>query len=401
MKDLQEIRVVKTVKIPSVTSFLLKIKRFASSLLDNGRPKVQTANWDMYGDNFDRNVSESFLQKVKRYYISFCSLPDSERGWVIPAAVRAVIEIRRGRFDSMLTTSPPHSSHLIGLIVKKLTNVGWVADFRDPWIDLQHYKAPRLRTAITDAIECWLEQKVMYCADKIITTTEEHRRAIMSRFPAIDESKFIYIPNSIDIDKYHADLMPERFTQFTISYAGTLYLNRSPEPLFKAICKLITSDRVKPSEIKLKLFGNCELIDGKPLSYMIKDYGLDAIVEVSGPIPLIDAIQVMQRSHLLLLLVTAVQSVNIPAKIYDYFGSGTKIIAITEDGATSELIKATNSGVCFSPSNIDGIAEYIFNQCMNKNKNHVRNDTQLYTLFDIKMLTEKLARELSSLQMQI
>jgi glycosyltransferase involved in cell wall biosynthesis len=395
--DLNTKRVLKTVKVPRVTDFLLTIKRFASKMFGIGKVKERSDSGDIYNENNGKIRSENFLQKLKRYYISFSFLPDGERSWVIPATIRAIAEIKRQRFDCIMTSSPPHSSHLIGLMVKKLTHVTWVADFRDPWIDLQQLKTPRMRTRLTDKIEQWMEKQVIRNADTIITTTDEHRKTVMARFQTENEAKFLYIPNGIDTEKYQSKDLLKRYDTFTISYVGTIYLNRTPEPLFKAIHKLISTGRIEPSEIKFKLFGNCELMDGKPISSKIQAYGFDSIVEVSGPVPLSDALRIMQRSHLLLLLVTPIQSINIPAKIYDYFGSGTKIMAITDPGATSELIKNTNSGACFSPTDIDGIADHIFSLLRHEDRDHLRNDPTYYACFDAKHLSGQLAQRLFSL----
>ncbi len=391
---LNTIRVLKTVRVPRITNFLLSIKRFASAAFTSRKEQAHAEHGELYCKPLESIKSENCLQKLKRWYLSFSFLPDGERSWVIPATICAIVEIMRRRFDCIMTSSPPHSSHLIGLIAKKLTHVTWVADFRDPWIELQKYKKLSVRTIVSDKIEQWLEKQVIKNADTIITTTNEHMKAVMARFQAESAKKFLYIPNSIDTEKFSTNDMPQRFDTFTISYVGTLYLGRSPEPIFKAIHKLVSSGEIQLSEIKLKLFGNCELLDGKPISSKIHAYGLDKIVEISRPVPLSDAVLIMQCSHLLLLLVTPIQVANIPAKIYDYFGSGTKIIAITEPGATSDLITDTNSGAHFSPTDIDGIANHILLLTRHKDRDYLRNDKRYFECFDAMRLSENLAQRL-------
>lgn len=396
LKDLGDVRVVKTVPLPRVTDFLLSLKRMASSLI-RGKASGGVAFEDHYGENVGTISEETLLQRMKRYYIAFSSIPDSERSWVIPAAWHAIREIRRGGIDCIMTSSPPHSSHLIGLIASKITRIRWVADFRDPWIDILPNRTPRIRCALSDRIETWLERLVIEHADTIITTTDEHRRSIISRFPAAPLEKFVYIPNGIDSEKFSTSSLPRRYEQFTLAYAGSIYLKRTPEPIFKALHALVSSGRVQPSEIRFKLFGECESVDGKPICQLIQAYGLESIVEVSKSVPFVDAINVMQRSHLLVLLATPVQDINIPAKIYDYFGSETKIMAITEPGATSSLIESTNSGACFNPSDCDGIADYIYSLLRREDRDQVRNNPSSYAHFDTRLLTGKLAQQISSL----
>lgn len=395
LNDIGNTRVLKTVKTPKITDLLLFIKRTASAVFRSTKPGESVDNVDEYGDDFGQTQSETLLQKLKRYYVTFSCFPDNERSWVIPATLRTLIEIKRKRFDCIMTTSPPHSSHLVGLVVKKITGITWFADFRDPWIDLLHYRAPRIRNGLSENIERWIENQVIRNADRVITTTDDHRDALVSRFGSETPRKFISIPNGIDFEKYQNIDSCDKYATFTICYTGTIYLKRSPEPLFMAIHKLISSGKITASQINVKLFGNCEKIDGKPIVPIIKSYGLESVVDVSGPIPLSDTFSIMQRSHLLLLLVTPVQKMNIPAKIYDYFGSGTKILVLSEQGATSNLIEKTHSGSWFPPNDIDGIAEYLLTLVTNEDADLLRNDPTTYSRFDIKVLTKELARLLS------
>ncbi len=87
----------------------------------------------------------------------------------------------------------------------------------------------------------------------------------------------------------------------------------------------------------------------------------------------------------------------IPAKVYDYFGAGTKILAVTEQGATSELVKATRSGECFPPQDIAGISNYIYMLMQNENRHLLINDPACYIQFDTKRLTQQFAKELTAL----
>jgi glycosyltransferase involved in cell wall biosynthesis len=291
---------VKTSQLPKFTDLLLSIKRLVSFLLLKRKKKEKTATEDQYGDNLGNIQPETLLQKLKRYYISFSSFPDCERSWILPAAIHAMREIKKEGFNCIMTSSPPHSSHLIGLIAKKITKVKWVADFRDPWIDILPYRTSLLRSELSDRVEKWLEKQVIHNANTIITTTDEHRKAIIFRFPEEPADKFLYIPNGIDSEKFNNKVLPKKYDQFTLSYAGTIYLKRTPEPIFKAIQQLITSGKIQSSEIRFKLFGYCELIDGKPIMPIIKSYGLESLVEVSGPIPFKAAIDILQRFSQLL-----------------------------------------------------------------------------------------------------
>ena len=67
-------------------------------------------------------------------------IPDARIGWNPFAIKKALRIIRDQKIKHIITTGPPHSTHLIGLKVKKITGVKWLADFRDPWQELFYLK---------------------------------------------------------------------------------------------------------------------------------------------------------------------------------------------------------------------------------------------------------------------
>jgi len=229
-----------------------------------------------------------------------------------------------------------------------------------------------------------------------MTTTPELRQVMESRYKT-EQGKFFTVLNGIDADKFTLQDLPEKYNTFTISYGGSLYEGRTPEPLFAAIQKLLTERKITASQIAVKLFGSCEFIDGKPTVSVVQSYGLERIVEVSGQIPYSEAIRTMHRSHLLLLPVPSIHHLCIPAKLFDYFGTGTRVLALTEQGATAELLKMTGSGECFSPSDITGISDHLYMLMQRENRHLLTIDRTHFAQFDGKLLTQHLAERLKGL----
>jgi hypothetical protein len=69
--------------------------------------------------------------------------------------------------DAIVTTGPPHSMHLIGLRLKRALGVKWIADFRDPWTDIDFYAQLKL-TRWADAKHKRLEGEVLREADRVV-----------------------------------------------------------------------------------------------------------------------------------------------------------------------------------------------------------------------------------------
>ena len=146
-------------------------------------------------------------------------------------------------------------------------------------------------------------------------------------------------------------------------------------------------------DIRIKLVGNCQYIDGYPIAPIIHSYGLDSVVEVIDPVPYLRSLEIVKQRHLALLFAPD-QPFQIPAKAFDYIGSGTKILAVAGEGATSDLINSTGAGRVFSPTDIKGIKEFIYNSITNQESLQTGIDTNIARKFDRKLIAQNLAKHL-------
>jgi hypothetical protein len=206
-------------------------------------------------------------------------------------------------------------------------------------------------------IESWLERRVIENADLVVFNVDRLRHAYRERYSHVPPEKFVYIPNGVVLRG--AGLRPaSKFEKFTICYTGSLYVGRSPEPVFRAVARLIQSGAVASGNIQVKLVGQCRFIDGRPTEAVIQQYGLESVVDVHDPVPFSQAFEMVQRSHLALLLAPNLPY-QVPAKVYDYLAAGTRILAVAEEGGTADLLKETGAGSAFDKDNVDGITEFI------------------------------------------
>lgn len=398
LNDLKDVDIFKATELPSVRSVYLKLKAFALSAAGKKRIGVNELKQAAASGRDQPSIGDKGLfRRLKRYFISlFVLLPDDKRSWVIPAALSALRRVRSEKIDCIMTSGPPHSIHIVGLIVRKMTGVKWVADFRDPWVDVFEFKSPLARSRLSDAIERWLEKKVVGNADRVLTTTKALKEIFADRYNREPSVKFLHLPNAIDFKKFPGS-PAEEYGQFTITHLGTLYAGRTPEPVFEAIRGLITDGKISPADIKLKLIGNCEYIEGVLTRDAVKSYGLEGVVEVAKPIPYVDALEVMCRSHLLLLLAPGLP-LQIPAKVYDYMGSGARVLGLCpEKSATAELLDSTGCGMAFDPSDIAGIGGYILELFEKYRRGELKGGAGEYAHYSADALTQRLAEELNSI----
>jgi hypothetical protein len=190
---------------------------------------------------------------------------------------------------------------------------------------------------------------------------ERLRNAYRERYTHVPAERFVFIPNGIAPGALYESGETRKYERFTVSYTGSLYVGRSPEPVFEAVSRLIRKGQVRPDGIRIKLVGECKMVDDIPTVALIRKHGLEGSAEVYDPVPHSEAMEIIRRSHLALLLAPNLPF-QIPAKTYDYLGTGVRILAIAEDGGTSDLVRDTCSGRAFAPGDIDGIEAFILQE---------------------------------------
>jgi glycosyltransferase involved in cell wall biosynthesis len=243
-----------------------------------------------------------------------------------------------------------------------------------------------------------MEWSVVKYADRVLTTTERLRQSFIERYPVRPSDKFLCVPNSIDTTRFPLENTEAKYDALTITYAGTLYFDRTPEPLFRAVGALLREGKIGETDIRIKLVGNCRAIDGIDTMVVARRHGVESVVELLDAVPYTDAIRIMQRSHLLLMIAPEAHRLVVGAKLFDYLGSGSKILGLAEDGATADVIADTASGRCFSLSDVAGIREYILELITEKKFQTLRNDVTAFGRYDVRYLSGKLAAELSALR---
>ncbi len=384
LAGLADIPIIRTRILTTLRDLYLAAKRAALSLLGR-RPTNSPLPAARPGPN-----KETLGPRLKRYLVSLLlTLPDTETGWILPAVSRALRERAARKSAAILTSGPPHSAHLAGLLVKKLTGTVWVADFRDPWATAGRKVFPTC--ALSDAIEARLEAMVMRSADLVLTTVEQLAGVYRARYPDLPADRFLCIPNAV------TEIAPRgkpasRYERFTLSYTGSLYFGRTPEPVFLAVRRLIGQGSIEPDEIRIRLVGQCRYLDDRPIASVIAEHGLSSVVEVSDTVPQDEAREIIARSDLALLLAPE-QPLQIPAKLYEYLGLSTPVLAIAGPGATLDMVAATGCGKAFTPPDVDGIAEFILERYRTRDRFNAP-DRDLLARFGSERLTGLLVSRL-------
>jgi len=372
LDSLEGVSISKAGKLIALRDIYLKIKLLLSRWSGGSGNEGDTV---VKSDAKTAVGGKSKKGEIKHFIASLVLLPDEERNWIIPATIKAIRILRREKIDYILTSSPPHSVHLVGSLVAIMwPTVKWIADFRDPWM-VPYEKGAFPTTSFSNFIDYRLEKCVIQRADLVVTTTKILAETFIDYYRQCPSSKFKLIPNGFD-GEVISSVGKQYYNIFTISYTGALYVGRTPEPVFQAVASLIKTNMIAATEICIKLVGHCSNVEGVPIAETITKYGLESVVEVIDLVPQAEAQQIIKQSHVALLLAPN-QPYQIPAKTYEYIGLGTPILALAGEGATADLINSVSTGKAVRPENIDEIKKYILAKIKHRDKLLQQDDSDL------------------------
>ena len=278
----------------------------------------------------------SFMEKILLWIRGNFFIPDARKLWVNPSISYLAKVIADEGIQTIITTGPPHSLHLIGLGLKKKYNIQWIADFRDPWTSIGYHKKLRL-TESSRLKHKALEKGVLLRADKIVVTSNTTK----AEFEAITPKPIKVITNGFD-----DELKPRELdSKFTISHIGSLLTGRNPLGLWQALQELIAENEAFKNAIKIQLAG----VVGEEVLHSIKDFGLSDYAAQLGYLSHDKVLETQQKSQLLLLLEIDSEETKgiIPGKLFEYLNAKRPILAIGpkgwEAGAMVEQHKAGNT----------------------------------------------------------
>ncbi len=280
-------------------------------------------------------------------------IPDSRRGWNYFAYKKAKQIIKEHNIKTIIITSPPHSTQLIGLKLKKKFGVKWIADLRDPWTNI-FYNKLFFKTFIALLIDKYYEKKVLSHADKLIVVSKSIKKLFLNKVKTDIGEKFKIIPNGYDDDdlKNVKNEMPK--DEIIITYTGTITNIYNITGLLKAL-KNILSKEIK---IKVKLVGKVN----ENIKDEINKSGIDKIIEYVGYVDHLKSIEYLSKSSILLLLIPHIKNNKgiLTGKLFEYLGVKKPILSIgPEDGDAAEIINKCNAGKTFDYENVTGISDFI------------------------------------------
>jgi glycosyltransferase involved in cell wall biosynthesis len=292
---------------------------------------------------------------IRGRYLRLLALPDRWVGWCLGAIPAGLRLVRRARCQAIWSTYPIASAHLIGLALRRLTGLPWIADLRDPMLDDAYPTDPWMRKAAA-----WVERQTVRHCTRAVCTTAGAVRSYRRRYPEIPPERFQLIENGYDEEEFaHAVPAPRPpGGPFVLLHSGIVYPSeRDPRPLFAALGRLRREGTLVPATFRLLLRAP---VHEALLAALAREHGIGDIVEIAPALPYRAALAEMLAADGLLVLQAANCNEQVPAKLYEYLRAARPILALTDPGGdTAALMRAAAIDTVTALDDADAIAQIL------------------------------------------
>ncbi len=308
-----QVRVIRT-RTPLISKKFLKISK-----------QQLPQNSLQVGNNVPFFIKLAFWLRINLVF------PDIRRIWNKYAYKSALEEIQTNKYDIILTTGPPHSTHLVGLKLTQKIPVKWITDFRDPWTKI-HYLQMVKQNLLVRYLNERLENKVVNNADMNLIIS----KTISDTLPG-GNKKILY--NGYDPADFNNLSFQniDKNNLFRVKYVGRIIKGYPVEQVLGWLNEMISEKMIKSMEISF--IGSCA--EGS-YNYPLLNIRYTEFLTHQ------QALQEMIDSEILLLFIGDWPDNKgvLTTKIFEYLATGNFIIGVGPvDGEAAQILKDSNNGI--------------------------------------------------------
>lgn len=334
-----------------------------------------------------RNIMSAVSQAV--------FIPDNKIGWKREAVKAGRKLLREEKFDVILSTAPPYTSHLIGKALSDEFGIPLVVDYRDAWVDnpLHFYLTPYHKL-----IHQKMERKILRAASRVVTINRRIKELMIRRYRFLNYNDIAIIPQGYDPADFQVEdtLKLPYSDKMRITYSGTFYRNRTPKHFLKALAEVLKEHPAYRKKIEAVFIGTFR----KENLSLIDSLGLQDVVKVFGYLDHKAAMRYLMTSDILWMTIGNGKGEEMisTGKLFEYIGSRKPILGLVPDGVAKTTILESGAGRVVAPDDVNGIRKAIAEYYELWEKNQLPEiDAEFAQSFDRVKLTGDLAKELSGL----
>lgn len=308
------------------------------------------------GGGLTQTGKGSPLQKFIIWVRGNLFIPDARVFWIKPSYryLKHYLQ-QHPEITTVISTGPPHSLHVIALKLKRNLKIKWIADFRDPWTDIDFYDDLKVGKW-ADQRQKKLEKACLQEADEVITVSKSCAEGLKN----IVNRSIHVVTNGYDFPEFNqADYPLDE--KFSIAHFGSMPNSRNPEVVWRALHELCTENNELKSALAIRLVGAVDF----SVFDSIEKYGLSEWLEHISMLTHAESIAWQRRAQILLLVANNTGNVKgiLTGKFFEYLGSKRPVLAVGQSG--SDLEEAVNLTDCGAFVDFDELqkAKKYLSQC--------------------------------------
>jgi hypothetical protein len=323
---------------------------------------IKTPIWEPYsiykkmiGQKKSERINTGFLtesarpklaEKISVWIRGNFFIPDARCYWIKPSVKYLTAYLQKNPVDAIVSTGPPHSMHLIALGLKQKLDIPWLADFRDPWTNIDFYDQLMLSKR-ADRKHRRLERAVLLTANKVVTVSWSWAED----FKKIANRPVEVVTNGFDEDDFKGEI-PELYKGFLFHHIGAMNKDRNPHIFWKVLAELCGKISGFKDHLKIKLTGKNDI----SVLNSIRAHGLEDNTEYIDHITHREVVASLRKSPMLLLPLNDTPNIMgiIPGKLFEYLAARRPIFAIGNIGGdTAKIIHEVKAGIMVDFKNED------------------------------------------------
>jgi glycosyltransferase involved in cell wall biosynthesis len=331
--------------------------------------------------------SESLFQKVSTWIRGNMLIPDPRKFWVNPSVKFLDVYLRQNDIQTIVTTGPPHSMHLIGLKLKqKNPALKWVADFRDPWSEWGFLDSIRAGKRAKQKHQR-LERLVTTTADTVVTITPFYVR----QFERLSGRKVDLLTNGYDEDDFKK-INVRKADKFIIRHVGIVNEKCNPRPFMQAIDKFLEAHPEAKKNVVVDYVGD---VHPAFREFVTAKQTLNVVTTFTPAIPHKQLILKYGEASVLLLVLTGYKDAEgyMPGKLFEYIATSLPVLGIgPEVGDAADLLQRARAGEMIDGSKTDRIVDFLYLQYQRWQKEDtMKLNTSASSDYSRRSVTEQLA----------
>ena len=318
------------------------------------KKKTDAVNQGFLSEEKENTLLQSAMIWVRGNFF----IPDARKFWIKPSVAYLSHYIKQHKIDAVISTGPPHSMHLIAMGLKQKFNIPWIADFRDPWTQIDFYSQLKL-SSFADAKHKKLENQVLTQANKVVTISPscgKDLEKLGNRTVDIITNGFDtddFTPIAIGVDSKMSD-------GFMFHHTGALNKDRNPYTLWKVLGDLCKQNLELKQDLILKFTGKTDAI----VLESLKQQGLEANFQKLEYMPHSEIVKSMVQSPILLLPLnnTPNNAGVLSGKLFEYLAAKRPIFGVGLPNAdAASILKETQAGVMVDFDDYEGTKKQVLN----------------------------------------